>query len=214
MTTLSKTQLRRRIILISIGALALLFGMWLQFNYNKKPAPPTLVSATIFPQSRIINPFQLTDDEGKPFTLDNFKGHWSIVFFGFTNCPDLCPTTLSTLNDAYKKLVAAKQNPMPQVVFISVDPEADTPDRMKTYLSSFNKAFLGAVGSQEQIDQLTKELSVLYAKIAQKDAHYTIDHSGTILIINPQGQFAGVFSMPHNADNIAHDLQTIIKSAS
>ena len=197
-----------KLFLITIAVIALLFGAWLYHNTHQAPAKPQLAAATIFTQARTISPFQLTDANQKSLTLENFKGHWSLVFFGFTNCPDLCPTTLATLNQAYKKLETAHIK-LPQVLFISVDPDRDDPEQMHEYLSSFNPHFLGATGQQTQIDQLTHELSVLYTKTTNQN-QVSIDHSGTILIINPQGQFYGVFTTPHDANKIAQDMQQIM----
>lgn len=198
-------------ILIAIAVLALLLGMWFQHNTTPTNAQPKVSTATIFDAPRTLTAFELTDDKGQPFTLASLKGHWSLLFFGFTNCPDLCPTTLSTLAKAYQTLASAHQNPMPQVVFISVDPERDTTARIHQYLKNFDTHFIGATGDKATLDTFTQELSVLYAKITQED-HYSIDHSGTIIIINPEGQFYGVFTMPHEAEKIAEDMKTIIQS--
>lgn len=210
-----RTQLS--FLIISLSVLALLFGLWLYHNLGHNEdsnADRQLVSATVFQQPRVLTPFNLTDDNDRPFTLDNFKGHLSLVFFGFTNCPDLCPTTLSVLNQVYKQLASTNPKTLPQVVFISVDPEQDNSQAIAKYLSSFNPNFLGATGSQTALDQLTRELSVLYMKVAQlqanADEHYSIDHSGAILIINPQGQFYGVFTTPHDPNKIAKDTQTLM----
>jgi protein SCO1/2 len=202
---------QRLFILIAIAALGLLFGMWFQGNIGLKKANATTETATVFDQPRLITSFSLTDDKGQPFTLENLKGHWSLIFFGFTNCPDLCPTTLSTLNQAYEILAAKHQDPMPEIIFISVDPERDSIERIQTYLKGFNPHFLGATGNKAEIDKLTQEFSVIYAKVIQED-HYMIDHSGTIIITNPEGQFYGVFTLPHEADAIAKDLEILGKS--
>jgi protein SCO1/2 len=198
-------------IIIAIALLALLFGIWFSKNTGMVHSNHQPETATVFNQPRLITPFNLTDDKGQPFTIDNLKGHWSLVFFGFTNCPDLCPTTLSTLNKTYQILAADHQNPMPQVIFISVDPERDSIERIQTYLKNFNPNFIGATGSKPELDKLTQELSVIYAKVMEED-HYMIDHSGTIILVNPQGQFYGVFTLPHDATNIAKDIKSIISS--
>lgn len=203
-----------RVWLIAIAILALLFGLWAQHNLNKKANKPIVLTAgTLFPQPRAIAPFQLTDDYNKPFTNANLKGHWSLVFFGFTHCPMLCPTTLTTLNQAFQSLTQAKQQPMPQVVFISVDPERDTPKRIRNYLISFNKDFIGTTGKKANLDALTQQFNVMYAKVmASSDAEaneYSIDHSGTILLVDPNGQLYAVFSTPHDPQKIAADIATI-----
>lgn len=212
-----KTRRYFKIIIFDIAILALLFGAWTYHNTSHKKSIQPLSTATIFNEPRTITPFQLTDNKDQSFTLENLKGHWSLLFFGFTNCPDLCPTTLATLNQVYKNLQAKGQAPMPQIVFISVDPERDNPKRLTEYLHTFNSHFIGATGQQAQLDKLTQELSVLYAKVKQSPSNpedYSIDHSGTILIIDPKGQFYGVFTTPHDATKISNDLEIMLaKSA-
>lgn len=197
-------------LIVAIAVLALLFGIWTQHNLSvkNKPRVLTLSSATLLPQPRLLNNFRLISDNNKIFTNDNLKNHWSFVFFGFTNCPQLCPTALATLNRVYKNLHQAHLQLVPQIVFISVDPETDTPKKIHEYLTSFNTNFVGATGSKQQIDTLTKELNIMYAKVFphEDQTHYSIDHSGTILLINPQGQLAAIFSIPHDADKIAKDF--------
>lgn len=210
MATLSSLKRPLLTLAIAMAFLALLFGAWFGYNLHKKQNVE-FATATILPQAKTISSFQLIDDNEHAFTNDNLKGHWSLVFFGFTSCPDLCPTTLTTLNAAYQKLEAAHQAPMPQVVFISVDPERDTPPHLNDYMSSFNKNFIGATGTKEQIDKLTQELSVLYMKVTQANSDsYTIDHSGTILVIDPAGNWYALFNTPHDANNIAKDFQAIV----
>ncbi len=214
MAAVTPSRPRYMFWLIGIAILALLFGLWAQHNIGKKPNKPLILAAgTLFPQPRPLSPFQLTDDHNKPFTNDNLKGHWSLIFFGFTHCPMLCPTTLSTLNQTYQTLAQAKQQPMPQVVFVSVDPERDTSAKIRHYLISFNKSFVGATGKKANIDALTQEFNVMYAKVmASSDAEaneYSIDHSGTVLLVDPNGQLYAVFTTPHDPQKIAADIAMI-----
>lgn len=218
--------------IIALAVLAVLFGMWFQnHSANKRTVanntnsakdkpkiaaikPPVLKNGTVFPQARNVSAFQLTDFNNQPLTNEKLKGHWTMVFFGFTSCPMVCPTTLSNLSKTYQQLQTAQQQPMPQVLFISVDPERDTPKRMQEYLLSFNKDFIGATSNKEQIDKLAQEMSVLYMKIQKQGAKpddYNIDHSGTILLLDPAGQLLAIFSPPQNPQELATDLQTIIK---
>lgn len=197
--------------IVCVAVLALLFGLWAHYNLNQHEQEKiVLSSATIFDQPRALSQFSLTDANNQPFNLENLKGHWNLVFFGFTNCPDLCPTTLSTLNKSYLSL-ENKQRNLPQVVFISIDPEQDTSERLKKYLASFNSNFLGATGNEKDVYKLSQELSIVYGKVQPTDAkNYTFDHSGTILIIDPKGEFYGVFTLPHDAQKIAEDMQKIM----
>ena len=213
MATNAKGRILAAFVVVAI--LALLYGAWSRHNLTSNAKAQTavaqLLSGTVFPTPRQINPFQLTGDNKKPFTNANLQNHWTFVFFGFTHCPALCPTTLSTLNQVYKNLQTDHPQQLPQVLFISVDPEQDKPKVIREYLSGFNPAFVGATGSAASIDTLTQEFNVMYAKVfPDGDKNYTIDHSGTIILIDPNGQVYAVFSTPHNANNIAKDYMDIV----
>lgn len=177
-------------------------------------ANPELSAGTLLPQPRALNAFQLTGVDGKPFTNQNLKGHWSLLFFGFTNCGYVCPTTMVAVKKVYINLKNDKQL-LPQVYLISIDPVRDTPERIRTYVTRFNPDFKGATGDQKQLDDLTRDLGVLYLKVkpsntSLKQADYDIDHSGTLLLINPEGKLAAIFSMPHDPELITKDYQNII----
>lgn len=172
----------------------------------------SLTSGSVLPVARVISPFQLIDNQGHAFTEANLKNQWSMMFFGFTRCQTICPKTLAILNAAYEKIAAAKPSSLPQIIFVSVDPERDTPAKVDQYVKAFNSHFRGATGDQKQLQKLTAQLHVMFAKVpTRNNAHYDIDHSGTILIFNPQGKLYAVFTSPHDADNIAQDFQTMIK---
>jgi len=170
-------------------------------------------NATVFNQPRNIAAFKLQDDAGKPFTNANLQGHWSLLFFGFTNCAMICPTTMTELNKMYQILQKAKVEQLPQVVFISVDPERDSIKRIHDYVVSFNPKFIGATGEESQIVSLTKQMGVMFMKIADKDdpKKYAIDHSAFVVLVNPKGQMYGIFSSPHQAEEMAKSYQQIIK---
>lgn len=212
---MTKTSRHILFFIAAVAFLALLFGMWFQYNlgYTSKSYEKSLQTATVLPQARQLSPFKLVDTKKHAFTNKNLNGHWSLVFFGFTNCPMLCPTTLSVLNNVYKKFDADKLPSMPQVVFISIDPRRDSPKRIQKYLASFNTHFIGATGSKAQLDQLTNELSVMYMMLTKKDANeegvYDVNHSGTIIVLNPKGQFYALFSTPHNVGSIVHDFELL-----
>jgi len=197
----------------AVAVIALLFGLW-TFHQNGSNKKIELQDGTILPIPHDISPFHLVSADDKPFTNANLKGHWSVLFFGFTRCPQLCPTTLSTLNNMYTTLAKNKNiKELPQVVFISVDPDRDNPKQIKKYLASFNKNFIGATGTKENIKKLTKEFSILFTKVNKpnaKDANdYVIDHSGTLLLVNPEVKLFAVFSTPHDAVKLSQDLLTI-----
>ncbi len=212
---MSSKQLSKRNLLyftIAFAIIALFFGLWTQYN-STKSNDVDIDSGTILPVPHDISPFHLVSTDDKPFTNDNLKGQWSLLFFGFTKCPQLCPTTLSLLNDAYQNIEKHNNVPLPQVVFISVDPDRDTSKNIKEYLSGYNKNFVGATGSQNALDTLTREMSVLYAKVENPNAKniedYNIDHSGTVLMVNPLGQLFAVFSTPQDANEFSDDVEKI-----
>ena len=145
---------------------------------------------------RIFSDFDLVDHNGEPFTLDNFKDVWSIVFFGFTNCPDICPTTLTTLNAMYEDLGESEKE-MLQIVMVSLDPERDTVEKMAQYVPYFNDDFIGVTGSPHSILQLTTQLTIAYTKVELSDDNYTVDHSTQVVLINPKGHYHVFFKAPH-----------------
>lgn len=207
--------LRAILAIIVISAMASGVGWWLQNKNGKFNSPPQLQLANadmIYPLQAAA-PFTLTDDNGQVFNQLSLKGHWTMIFFGFTNCAMLCPTTLTTLSKVYANLQTNSQLHNLNVLFVSVDPERDSLARIKSYVTAFNPNFLGATGSDSQLTALTKHYGVMYAKIPfdQNDPSkgYYIDHSGFILLFNPEGKYTGIFSMPHDATKITQDYEAI-----
>ncbi len=133
-------------------------------------------------------PFALTDQNGKPFTRDDLLGHPHIVYFGFTLCPDLCPTTLFLLASIVDTL-GEKAKPL-KVVFVSVDPERDSVDVMKEYVGAFHDDFIGLTGSPAAIEAAAKAYRIYYRKVDLDDGDYTVDHTATAMLFNPDGSFA------------------------
>ena len=175
------------------------------------PQPPQLKQGTLLPSAKAIADFQLTDQHGKPFTRNNLVGKWSFAFFGYTHCPDVCPTSLSMLAQVMKKL---EQNDnldtKPQVVFVSVDPERDTPELLAQYLPYFNPDFIGVTGDPQQLLLLTRQLGIMYGKAPGDNADdYLVDHSASIILFDPDGNFLALFGMPHDPDLIAQEFVAI-----
>ncbi len=178
------------------------------------------INGTVFSQPRTISPFKLVSNTNHPFTNANLKGHWTLMFFGFTNCPDICPTTMAVLKQFYDQLGATASNKKPQVVLVSVDPKRDTPKALNDYVQVFNKHFIGVTGNEIQIKQLTHEMGVVYMQIMQKQGehaqggharHYTIDHSGVILLIDPNGDLYALFNNPQNAKILVKDYNAVVQ---
>lgn len=181
-----------------------------------------LKSATVLPQPRDISSFKLMDAKNKTFTNKNFTGHWTMLFFGFTHCRVVCPKALATLNEVYTKLQQNKQQSLPQVVFVSIDPERDSLTRVGQFVTAFNPDFQGVTGNRAQVDKMMQEFGAVAVRInkpyaeggvAAKD-NYQIEHSSSILLVDPNGKFYAVFAAPHNATNIAQDMKSIMNHAS
>ena len=174
------------------------------------PQPPQLKQGTLLPSAKAIADFQLTDQHGKPFTRNNLVGKWSFAFFGYTHCPDVCPTSLSMLAQVMKKLEKdSTLDTLPQVIFVSVDPERDTPELLAQYLPYFNPDFIGVTGDPQQL-LLTRQLGIMYGKVPGDNADdYLVDHSASIILFDPDGNFLALFGMPHDPDLIAQDFVAI-----
>lgn len=160
-------------------------------------------------QAAIGGPFELVDVNGKPVSEKILLGKWSIVFFGFTHCPDICPTTLAVLADAQAALRAKGQ--MVGVVFISVDPARDTPDVIKTYLSSpgLPRGIVGLTGTDAQISTVAKAYRAYYQKAGEGD-DYMVDHSSTLYLMAPDGRLSAISSADEGADVIAQKFGVAI----
>jgi len=209
-----KTSSKRMLIInaIVLPILVLGIGMWLSTKIHRSNQPPVLKAGTMLKEPVVLQPFTLIDENGQPFTNASLKGHWSMIFFGFTNCPMVCPTTLTQLNNAYKILEKIDDKRLPKVVFISVDPERDTPRKIKAYLAKLNPAFTGATGKQKNLDKLTSSLGIMYAKaMKSNEINYNISHSGVILVTNPDGNWVAVLSTPHDGKIIAKDILILQK---
>ncbi|MGH8502668.1 MAG: SCO family protein [Gammaproteobacteria bacterium] len=173
---------------------------------------PRLDAATaLLDQAKPVPRFSLVDDQGRAFDNARLDGRWSFMFFGYTHCPDICPATLSTLNTAMRAVGKQGGAADTQVVFVSVDPRRDTPATLEDYVKFFNPAFTGVTGSQRELIHLTRELGIIHTTLSypQGADNYLVDHSASILLIDPEGKLAAVFSVPHRAQTIASDFHKL-----
>lgn len=198
----------RRAPLIVVGALAIIAGLlaalWLQ-----QPAVTTLQSGTLLPQPRVLPAFSLTDQDGQAFGPAQLQGHWTLIFPGFTSCPDICPTTLAMLKNVEAGLGEKAANL--RVAMFSVDPERDTPARLKVYVQSFSPRFIGFTAAEPQLGELARALGVAYVRVpgATPDS-YTMDHSAALILVNPQGQLAGYLTPPFDPAKLGADLAALL----
>ena len=202
------------ILLISIGILSLIIGFWAsQQLFNNDTKIPQNLDATVLPNARTLVGFNLSDHDGKPFSPTQLKGQWSFLFFGFTNCPDVCPTALSTMKAVWKKLPTKMGDEgHPKLYFVSVDPDRDKLEMLKQYVQFFNSEFYGVTGNLDEIDKLTNQIGILYGydqKDSDNDLEYTVNHSAQLILIDPQGRMRAVISPPHDAKTISSNFQVI-----
>ena len=151
----------------------------------------------------------LTGTDGKPYTLENLKGKVTIVLFGFTQCPDVCPTALAELAQVMKLLGSEAKGA--QVVLITVDPERDTQEVLRAYVTGFNAQFLGLTGTPEQIKKAASSFKVYYAKTAGAQGNYSIDHSASFYLLDAQGETRVLLSHSIGAAAIAHDVKRLLR---
>ena len=175
-----------------------------------QPAPqPPSFQATDITGATFARDFRLTDHHGQVRTLADFKGKAVAVFFGYIHCPDVCPTTLSDFAAALRQL--GPQAERVQVIFVTVDPQRDTPDLLKQFVPAFNPGFLGMYADEATLKQLVKEYKVVYQKTSVKGADdYLIDHSAGTYVYDPQGHLRLLMPYGSNPDAITQDLKTLL----
>ncbi|HEX6396516.1 MAG TPA: SCO family protein [Steroidobacteraceae bacterium] len=194
---------------ISVGAIALvaaLAGVYVARMLNQ-PAVPSLESGTSLPQPRVLPEFNLVDTQGQGASPAALRGHPTLVFFGFTHCPDVCPTTLALLANVQKQ--AAQQDPSVagvKVALISVDPERDTPAQLGSYIASFHGDFIGLTGDASEIVKATRAFGVAAARVDLGGGNYTMDHSAAVFALDSQARIVAVFTPPLSAAALARDL--------
>ncbi len=184
--------------LIGVGAAALVAS-------KIDEARPPDIQGMLWPEPKVVQPFSLVDHRGEPFTLEQLKGRWSFLFFGYTNCPDVCPTILSMLDKVAQELGKEPASDRDvQFVFVSVDPVRDTPEVLRKYVGNFNPDFIGVTGAHDSLTPLTRQLGI-YAKPEPADAHehYSVDHGTPVLLIDPAGRLLGVFQSPRGPLDVA-----------
>jgi protein SCO1/2 len=168
-------------------------------------------------QGRILSPArrialpELKKGDGSAFTDADIKGDWKLWFFGYTQCPDICPTTLGMAASA-KRQAESQGKDFPQVIFVSVDPERDSLSHISDYVSYFDRDFIGVTGEPDMLKALTLQMSVVYMKLEAEEnseAGYLVDHSASLLLTNPEGHLVAYLSPPHSPKTILKDLETV-----
>jgi protein SCO1 len=204
---------RLLLLFISLALLGLVAvaTAWRIIAAQKSAAVDSMI---VLPEPKIIADFALIDHVGSPFTLGGFKGHWSLVFFGFTSCPDVCPNTLYQLQQARQLMLQEHSaDSLPQIFLVTVDPERDSPQKLANYLTYFDPAFIGLTGAQEQLQALALQLGIaIFVEPHGPDRLlYNVDHGASLLLLDPLGQLYAVLPAPHDATRIARDVMTVTR---
>ena len=181
--------------------------LWLPNSMNTVPEPDV---ATTLGQPLRLPDVQLTDQSGRSVSLSELSGNFSLMFFGFTHCPDICPVTLQVLASAQAELRSRAPDAVPEVIFISVDPYRDNPQRIRQYLSNFDPEFTGLTAPDDTLEPLLTALGVTVHKIELAGENYNIVHNGTVFVLGPEAQLLGLFgSSTHQAATIVSDYLRI-----
>ena len=200
---------------VLLAALAAGLGLWAAQTHFAPPGPtslPAMRSVTLFPGTRALTPFKLNASDGSTITAATMQGHWTLVFLGFTRCPDVCPTTLQTLGQAEKAWTTLPSATRPRVLFVSVDPDRDTPQHVGEYAHFFGKDILAATADEKTLAAFARSLGMVYMKVPTKGGDYTIDHSASVSVLDPDGNMAGLIRPPFDPAAIGADLATLSKA--
>ena len=196
------------------GGVALLVigvGIWVGWATPFFGSPVTPEAAGIvFDDPQQIDTVHLVDHKGKEFDVERLQNRWSLIYFGFTNCPDLCPLTLTQFAKVDEEL-GTEPTPPIQYIFVSVDPDRDTPDQLGAYVEFFLPELIGVTGNSVDLENFASQLAVGFKAHSDKGENYPVDHSNAILLINPAAEFQAVLTAPHTAERLAADFRAIQK---
>lgn len=165
----------------------------------------------LLPQSRELPELTLNNVDGQPQALTSLKGKWTLVFFGYTFCPDICPTTLAQLRQLNGLLPAEARSQL-QILMVSLDPHRDTPEKLKQYLGFFDPAYLGLTGPLADIQKLANAVSIPFIPGDTSKENYTVDHSGNLVLLGPDGRQRGFIRAPLNNEKLKAQLPTVLQS--
>jgi len=207
-------SLKSSIMMTTVVLAAMLGGVWLAATYRENGSRAILLPdrvMTLFPDPKPLTAFALTDHENRVFDLSRIKGKWSFLFFGFTHCPDICPTTLAVLararDNIAKSTVGAEDI---QFVFISVDPNRDTAGKLRQYVDYFDTSFLGVTGDNAQLGNLAGQLSAAYqVAITPGMENYPVYHTAAVFLLDPRARYHAVFTPPHDAGAISKRFKVV-----
>ena len=210
----------RTTAIILVAALVVASGLWGMQHWmlRNEHARPQLQAVKLFDQPRALPSFSLQQSDQTQLIPGELKGHWTLVFLGFTHCPDVCPTTLAQLAQAQKQWTSLPDSIRPRVLFVSVDPDRDTPDAIGEYAHAFHRDTLAATADIPALEAFARSLSMVFMKVTAPEGspaeQYSVDHSASLAVLDPQGRMAGVIVPPLDPKAIASDLSALTKATS
>jgi len=200
----------RIISLVVVCAVALGAGLYLGRHGFSTPTEAVPEQVVFYPEPRSLGEFELVNGDSAPVTKASLTGRWTVMYFGFTHCPDICPNSLSLLNKVDADLGDEGQGV--EYMLVSVDPERDTPQRLKDYVKYFNADFKAVTGTLDAITAFTRQLGVVAIKV-EDDAMpggYTVDHTSVFALVDPNGNLAGLVTAPHTVDNVSAGIRAAL----
>jgi protein SCO1/2 len=202
----------RKTIIIPVLAVLAIAGTALFAIRSIDQAGVSLRQATVLPEPMSLPEFRLVDQDGNAFTRDSLLGHSSLLFFGFTHCPDICPATLQQLAVARRELASQRSNAgaLPDIILISVDPERDSAGILKAYTGHFGEGVSGLSGDAAELQKLASALGIYYAKDESPGPDYTVSHSAAVLLINGDAKFQALFKAPLDIESLVSDLNLLV----
>ncbi len=209
------------IVAVVLALVAALAGLWFGMQHlgsgqGSVVGPGIqLKVGTALPRAKALASFVLVDQDGREMTEQGLRGRWTFAAIGYTTCPDVCPMTMATFVALNREIGALDTAQVPQFLFISVDPQRDTPERIGQYVRHFDPDFLGATGTDAALGALVRDLGGLYARADAPDSAlgYTMDHSASIYLIDPEARLAAIFSTPHDPAMMAQDYVALAGGA-
>jgi protein SCO1/2 len=207
---MTRTQIT---VFVLVAIVALVLGLTVNKVLTSKGQgdPTVLLDAGIvlLPKSRSLPELSLTNQDGQTVAVDQLKDQWSLLFFGYTFCPDICPATLAQLRQLQGQLAPETLAKL-RIVLVTVDPNRDTPEQLKKYLDYFDAGFIGLTGEQATLQKLANGVSIPYIPADTSKENYTVDHSGNLVIIGPDGKQRGFIRAPINNAKLAAQLPGLL----
>lgn len=200
-----KSNLSFIALFLLVSSIATITGYYLSTQLEKTDIKYEEMAGLLWPSPKTLGTFNAINHDNVVVNTELFNNQWSMIFFGYTHCPDICPITMNTLSSAYEQL----QDDPPQIIFISVDSKRDTPAGLSQYLNYFNDQFIGLIDQPTQ-DNLSQQIGIVYyANPPSENKQYTVDHSASIFIIDPKSRVVGKLSPPHAPNQIVQDFKRI-----